>query len=657
MTSAPFATSPAHGPARAARAAIDASARAIRDVPLRLDRAAIAARLARAAQLLYVVIESDADAPVHLDALVESTRAFDEARALVARGGDPQRSPELARAIAPLEASISALARAAEAVGALHFTARGGGRARTRNASGEPIRASFGAPGLHAIARDPIAPALTLAPREPIAEPRAPRPDPPPKPRSIEELRAQAIAAREPGPAAEEDEDPGALQEEPRAPEMPVEDHAIVRHVARDCLEDIASLRVLRKANESESWTDQAPFEQRLLDNLDAFASLGAAALPSITLYHAEAAAPDAGRGFALAFTLGCLAGRDAVDVAIGTFEGSAPEEEVGWAEGFALASSPEVDVRLGELVETGDERQACFALEVLGWRAAVPAHAPAVSLARRDPGVDRALAWAAGRALPRDAALDTLRAIRERSTTSDELFDACVESLLRRGDGDVRGVLREALRAGTPARGAIAARWLALAGNPDDTAAIAEVARVLPSPALVRAIGRHGDVRSIDALIRWLEADEPIAEAAAEALDRITGAPLVEKAEVAWSAGAEPGAATRVVARPSRDPALWSQWRDRFAARLDPKTKWRHGKPFAVSAIVDELASAATLSARREEAEVEVVIASGVLSPFRTDDWVLRQQERLVALGARVASRAVPAGAWCYAGAAWSPR
>jgi hypothetical protein len=239
----------------------------------------------------------------------------------------------------------------------------------------------------------------------------------------------------------------------------------------------------------------------------------------------------------------------------------------------------------------------------------------------------------------------------------SDALFDACVESLLRRGDGEIRGTLRSTLRAGPASRRIIAARWLALAGSPEDTASIVEVAAATPSPALLRALGRHGDLRSVDVLIASLSADEPIVEAAAEALDRITGAGLREKAEVAWSTGAEPGSAKRIVERPSRDPVLWSQWFGRSLRRLDPGAKLRQGKPFIATTLVDELASPATPAQRRDDAEAEISIVAGVTSRFRTDDWVARQQERLVDLRARVTSRSIPSGTWCYAGAPWSRR
>jgi hypothetical protein len=652
-----FSTSPAIEAAQAARGAIDHAARAIRELPFRLDRAAIAGRLARAAQLLYVVQDSEANAPVHLDALSEATRALEEARERVAAAGDPRRAPALGRALAPLDASIAALTKASEAVGDLQMAARGGLRARAAGAShdGEPTVVSTGTPRLHSIARAPLVSTIELEPREPIPEARAPRPPPPAKPRSIEELRAQACAARAPGPETPRDRHEDARAEVRALEPTPLE-HAVVGHVARDCLEDIASLRVLRKPSESESWVDQAPFEQRLLDNLDAFASLGARALSSVTVYHAEAAAPDPGRAFAVALTLGCIAGRDAVDAAVATLVRSAPEEHWGWVEGLSLASSPDVDTRVTELLDGGDNRLARLALGVLGWRGGVPAHAASVSLARRDAEVDLSLAHALGRALPRDGALNALRVIADRAE-SDALFDACVESLLRRGDGEIRGTLRSTLRAGPASRRIIAARWLALAGSPEDTASIVEVAAATPSPALLRALGRHGDLRSVDVLIASLSADEPIVEAAAEALDRITGAGLREKAEVAWSTGAEPGSAKRIVERPSRDPVLWSQWFGRSLRRLDPGAKLRQGKPFIATTLVDELASPATPAQRRDDAEAEISIVAGVTSRFRTDDWVARQQERLVDLRARVTSRSIPSGTWCYAGAPWSRR
>jgi hypothetical protein len=90
---------------------------------------------------------------------------------------------------------------------------------------------------------------------------------------------------------------------------------------------------------------------------------------------------------------------------------------------------------------------------------------------------------------------------------------------------------------------------------------------------------------------------------------------------------------------------------------RLDPGAKLRQGKPFIATTLVDELASPATPAQRRDDAEAEISIVAGVTSRFRTDDWVARQQERLVDLRARVTSRSIPSGTWCYAGAPWSRR
>jgi hypothetical protein len=226
------------------------------------------------------------------------------------------------------------------------------------------------------------------------------------------------------------------------------------------------------------------------------------------------------------------------------------------------------------------------------------------------------------------------------------------VESLLRRGDPEIRSELRRALVDSSAARRSFAARWLALAGDGRDTAALVDAVNAGPEPVLLRALGRHGSPRALDALVECLDAGEENAAAASEALYRITAAPLLETVEVPWAPGAEPGAPLRPVQQPSRDRALWSQWCGRNAARLDARARWRHGRPFELGMIVEELASAATPPAQRDDAATELAIAGGMGLRLRTDDWVARQNEQLADLDERVRSRAITSGAWCYAGA-----
>ncbi|MBX3259824.1 MAG: hypothetical protein KIS78_18195 [Labilithrix sp.] len=651
-----FATSPAHGPAREARAEIDAVAVTLRESAAPFDRRGVADRLARAVGALYAVLDTTLEAPAHHDGLVECARVLAEARRMLAASASPPE-PALLRAIGALDATYARVSRSAEEVVDLMLARRGDlrGGAYAEARATRPFQASVGVPRLHALARAPALSPLSLDPASPALVAK-PRPKPPPKPRTIEELRAAASA--KPAPPPEPAADPGPAGSVAVAAEP--EEGEILRRVARDCLEDVAALRSLRKPIPTETWLDQAPFEQRLLDNVDAFAALGEAALPSVTLFHAEAPAPDPSRGFAVALVLGCVEGTDTADVAVATMKQSAPEELPGFAEGFVLAPNPAIDAELAPLLDAPNPALVAVAIDVLGARGSLPADAPERVLPRADAGLTRRLATALGRALPKTKALAVLSNLLD-DEPDDELFAIACASLLRRGDGDVRQRLRDTLRARVPGRIVQATRLLALSGRQDDLPLLLEGVALAPNAVTIDALARHGHPDAASALIALLDSpDEGVAPAAAEALDLLTGAGLRETVQVPWTPGVAPPDGspppTRAVSKPIGDRLAWERWFATARGRLDPRAKLRGGLPFAPSMIVDELESTAP-PARRSEAALELVIATGVGARFTTTTWVGRQRRELAELRAHVRSLGSAAGAWWFAGAAVTSR
>jgi hypothetical protein len=625
-----FATSPAHAPAREARKKIGELATLLGGRTMPFDRKGVSDRLARAVRALYAVLDTSIDAPVHTDGLNECTRILGEVRALLAPFFPPL-----------LDETIAIVKRAGEEVVDVMLSRRNE-RGRVSNRPPAPLRpfqASIALPRLHALARSPIAPPLDIAAPPSADAPPAKKP-PPPKAKSLEELRAMAAAAPEP------EEPPPASAAAEAPPAIIVDDGEILRRVARDCLEDIAALRNLRLPIPTETWLDQAPFEQRLLDNIDAFVALGQDALPSVTLFHAEAAAPDPSRAFAIALTLGCIEGTDTVDVAIATMKQSAPEELPGWTEGFILAPSPSIDAELPSLLDAPNPMLVNVALGVLGPRGTLPPDAPERVLSRRDPSLVSLLAHALGHALPKTKALTTLANIAD-DPASEALLPVVWRALVRRGDGEARQRLRNAIRA---KQHVADATWLlALSGRGDDIGLMQEGLALGPTPRLVRAIARHGHVDAIPALIALLDTkDEELLPAVAASLDFLTNAGLVEVKQVKWSPESE---ATRAVRIPIADRAPWEKWYASTKTRLDPRFKLRHGLPFTPSMIVDEL-EAAGPAELREEAALELVIATNAGLRFHTTDWVAKQKTQLSELRGLVSSLGSLAGAWWYAGA-----
>jgi hypothetical protein len=629
-----FALSPAHAPARDARARIDAIANSLRTSEARrLDRNAVADRLARAICALYIVLDTTPEAPAHHDALDECARVLGEARPFLGAAAD---DGVVAEALASLDAVRKIVADARESVVDRMITTRNP-RSAPPPALTKPFHASTALPQLHALARAPELPPLALdgPPPESLVKPKAP---PPPKPKTLEELRAMAAAP----PPEDEVESEGRAAKAAAKPPTMSDDGEVVRRVARECLEDIAGLRVLRKPIATETWRDQLPFEQRLLDNIDAFASLGGRALPSITLFHAEAPAPDPSRAFAVALTLGCIEGSDTIDVAIATMKQAAPEEMPGFAEGWILAPSSAIDVELPALLLAPNPAQVGLALDVLGARGTLPLDTSERVLERNDPSLHPKLARALGSAGAKTKALATLNDMIDRVD-----FDVRIAtSLLRRGDANIRHRLRSAMPGALP--------LLAISGRADDAQMLVNALEWSPSVLGIRAMARFGSIEALPILIALLDSEEEaIPPACAWALDFITNAGLVEVKEVPWS---PESTATRKVTTPIADRVKWEQWYSRVKNHFDPRIKLRRGLPFTPSMIVDEL-RAVGASEHRDDAALELVVTTGLGLRFSTRDWVRKQDRQLAEIADVIPTLGSATGAWWYAGAAITSR
>jgi hypothetical protein len=652
----------APGPCAAllARSAIEEVLLAIQDIPVDLDRHDLRDRLLRAIHCTFAVRDTPVISAAHLDGLREAASMASESRTLLTRVGDPAVIDPLRRAVERLDTAVAALREGADAVAQIQLARRhelvgdhvSGGLPPART-----FRASVGLPELHAPPRPPLLPHVIMEPRAPLPAP--PRPPPrTPRPSTFEELEAFANASAAPiddDPVVDEGlpDEPAILYFEPAIAEVDA-----LRHLGRDCLEDIAGLRNLRKPNALESWIDQGPFEQRLLDNIDAFAALGGAVLPLVSLFHAEARSPDPERAFAVALTLGCIDGSDTVGTAVMTLKQSPPEELPGWLEGFWLAPSPAIDVAMADLCTSSRPSLVALALDVLHARGRTPDDVVMSLLDRSEPEIATRVARALATALPRREAIDRLERICN-TTSDDDLFLTAVESLLHRAHSPAVDILRRIIDAPTsPARGRRALPLLCLVGRAGDLDRLLAAANAAPTARLLRGLGRFGHVELLGTLLNFLEhKDKDVVEAAAEALERITGAGLRETIEEPWEIELPPEATdaggipvpTRRVERIVTDPAPWSAWVRDKARRLDAKRKTRGGGPFTPPQIMTELEAKTTPLERREEAALELALVTGLRFQFSPHDWVARQRRHLSELRTRVAALAVEPGAWSY--------
>ncbi|MEJ7728297.1 MAG: hypothetical protein WKG00_03700 [Polyangiaceae bacterium] len=196
---------------------------------------------------------------------------------MLAAAGDRRESPALGQVLDRLDVARSALSMGAEAVAQIQLARRlelrGSGLRADGAPAARPVLASVGTPRLHAPARRLLVPEISLDPLTPPPEPQ-PRPKKLKRPKDLDALRALAAAA-ESGALAAQLEEPDVAPPVAEAVEAgfayqpSIEEAEMLRRLGRDCLEDVANHRDLRKPNAMESWLDQAPFEQRLLDKAE----------------------------------------------------------------------------------------------------------------------------------------------------------------------------------------------------------------------------------------------------------------------------------------------------------------------------------------------------------------------------------------------------
>lgn len=667
-------------PARIAKNAVELASRELATAALVFDRAMVAELLRQASAGLYLALDTRPEEAAHAEALHESAARLGDAERILARARetDAQLGPTVDKALAILGDARRLLLDHAEKVTddqlrLLSDPKRWAIASAHGDASSEvpPFRASLGLPRVHHLRRPRIAATIDVG-ENPAPPPPTAKPVTIPTPKTLAELAAFAKAAQD-GSLAKALEEP---EEPPAAPppaeviyayEPAVEEREVLRALARDTLEDIGSLGNLRHPIPTETWLDQGPFEQRLLNNVDYFASLGAGVLGHVATYHRESEVPDPMRAFALAFTLGCIEGRDLMGLVVATLKQRPPEEWPGFVDGLVLAPSPAVDEALPELLTHPNLGLVGLAVDVLGARGTLPGDVVGWVRGRLSDDLDVRLARALAANLTKDAATLALEELFRHATDHalDPLYEATCRSLLCRGHSPTRDALRAELAAQrSPVRTAVALELLAVAGHPDDLPLLLGGAQaVAPSARGLRALGRYGHLSFFPYLVdvlRTCEGDEPIVEAAGEALDRITAAGLRKKVEEPWETGLPPelqGAADAVGApKPMRtvekvilDPASWEAWAKENLGALDPRKKHRGGEPFRPAMVIDELEAKATPWKHRPDAALEAACMLGSILGFRTDDWVARQQEKLGELRADAARLDGPPGSWWF--------
>ncbi len=612
------ARSPAARLCSAARDTVEQALLRLPDLPPRLDRAPLVAAAERALAALAQLGAGDVDEPEHLEHLGIALGALDGLRAAhegIEGEAASSSQGELLRAERALQQSRPATIEAVVAVQE--------DRRRRASSSGAlreaELHSSRGVPRLHTLPRAALVPALPY---------RSSHDDDDDAPESAPRPARPSL-----GPATEE-----------------------LCAAARQCAEDIGLLSMLRRAEGDDPWDPGVVrFEQRMLDSLDALASLARPfllrerdgrwssnhldVLAEVERWSADGAIPDPTRAFAAAFVLGCVDGEDAARAAVLLLRKAPPELHAAQAEALILAPSPLIGEAMRRLSTGDDPALARLALDVLHARRDESFAAAAMLLDHPDAGVRCSAARCLGLAAERGPAA----ALLEQALGPDEdpqVTTAAAASLLLLGApaglAFLRKSLREELRFADslpdPVRFA-QLRLLALAGGQADGELLLRSFRGHPEE--VRAMGWFGHAGLIEPLLEALERANqaspeelsPLEIEAARALHRITGAPLVHPPR-AEEDDAEGGA---IVTEASAWKAWWAEHKGAFGGQ-----KYRFGEPFSPLASLVELSSEGVAAAVRADCAFELAVLSGGAAPLLdVHDWTVRQAERLAALQA----------------------
>lgn len=528
-----------------------------------------------------------------------------------------------------------------------------------------PVMASNDTPRRHSVDRASLAPEVTLAspPPPPPEEPLEPL-----VPVTFEELEANIAMLKM---RAEERRELAALKKRPRQqtevqpPEIPagfgpdiperITEDGFVRARTRDMLEEVAMVGLQRAPLPGDPWRIALGLEQRMGRAIDAIAAMGPVALGYVERWAMDSPVKDSTRMFAVAMTMGCFAGEDALGVIDRVYQELVSVDE-GCREGLvaALALAPHegLEAWMRRWLVDSDPARRAIAIETMGFRGWAEDNELATA-ALDEPEVARRALVALARQAPRTA-LDVL----EDPLGSDHegLRRAAWHAMVLANRGRSSAVLREAMAAETTSEDdrAFAAQLLALSGDEQDARHLLEAMQAVPTAKRIDAVGWTGLVAALGPLIELLDHDdEQVTRAAGRALDRISGAELREEAEVLAEdifvpeppdpdvgeppdkrlvrvtsdpRDLPPEPATETVEQASTDPSAWRRWYQEHAADWSARQRYRQGKPYVPATSLTELDVGLRDVAERRWLLDELVIQIGTWLRMDPHDYVVHQ-------------------------------
>ena len=166
--------------------------------------------------------------------------------------------------------------------------------------------------------------------------------------------------------------------------------------------------------------------------------------------------------------------------------------------------------------------------------------------------------------------------------------------------------------------------------------------------PDCLIALGLLGDISAVEVLLNHLTNKE-LGKSAAQSLNLITGAELYEDVfipeeidedelfeeeleklkagEPIYQPGKEPGVTLN---RISQKPEDWINWWNINKSKFNPKVRYRNGKPYSPSCLLENLESEKSSRKIRQLAYEEFVIRYNIDFPFETEMPVVKQKQSI---------------------------
>ncbi|MCU0685924.1 MAG: hypothetical protein MUF34_27390 [Polyangiaceae bacterium] len=529
------------------------------------------------------------------------------------------------------------------------------------------LRASLEVPSLHLLDRPSLEPAFrALEPPPPELTPTPEEPAPRPTTfeglgQASEQRKERAKAALQAARGRQGQASPPAQAEPARGVEVPpgfapdlepaLSEVAFVRRQVRELFEEIVMGGLQRVPLPGDDWRSSLVLERRMLAAIDAVAALGPLAIAELEPLVLDSPVKDPSRVFAITMTLGCMAGRDALAGAeriFLTWERAAPAHARAFADALKLVPHPSVRPLLQRYLGDAEATHRALAIEVLIARGT--ATLAELTRAANDVPDVAALALPAYALTLHPGAADVTRVALGSEHAA--LREAAWLAMAYRGAPATVTLLRGGLAGPTLERAAL---LLALVGGLRDAQALAECVAHAPSPGLVRTLGWSGNLGAMNLLIDLLEHEnEDLHLAAAEALERLTGAGLLDEVPVEPEdiavpdvpdppTGDEPGrpslayevsdprdrpeeGSPETLTRPSTDPARWRAFWQANARSFDPTKRLRRGQPYTPRLSLAELEGGHASPGERRLLQRELVIRTGAFVRFDPHDFVASQ-------------------------------